>query len=139
MADEKHDKPDHDTGIDGSIFGQRIRLWGRDAIYILVLLASAAGILSMLFYYVENSLKYTRDQAALQAAEHKSVIEAVHQQDDLRSAEHDKIRRAIEKLSETMEEQNYIILLPNDKREKLRLDMPKSLREKIIRQQERER
>lgn len=99
--------------VDGMVFGQKFNLKGRESIYLLItmILLIAVG------YMLWDSTKSMRQDMAIQTT--------------TLSQQHEALNKAVVDLNSSMLEQTYIMTLTQDERDKLKLAMPKSLRDRI--------
>lgn len=93
----------HSDSVEGSFAGQTFRLQGRESIYLMITLLALVAVGFMLWQSLDRS-----------------------------AVEHRDLGQAMGTLNETMQEQNYIITLPDEDRKALKLSMPRSLREKTL-------
>lgn len=90
--------------LEGSFGGLTARINGRETIY----LAITFSCLLVTGYMLWSSIQDARE-------------------------DHHVLQSQIGSINDTLQEQNYIITLPSEERERLRLTMPRSLRDKLER------
>lgn len=106
MAEENNQE------VDGTIAGQHIRVKGYRFTDLLILLAFS-GMFGMA-WMVYQDMKAAQAQLATKT-----------------SADHEHIVRSVADLRDAMSEQTYVLTLNQGDRERLRIEMPRSLREKL--------
>lgn len=90
--------------LEGSFGGLTARINGRETIYLFITVVCLIVVGYMLW----------------------DSIEEAHQ-------DHQAIQSTIGSMNDSLQEQNYIITLTSEEREKLKLSMPRSLRDKLER------
>ena len=109
--------PESDT-VEGSFFGQKIKFAGRETVYLAILTLALSGAGYLLVQMMTGVGKQLDVQGRNITEEHRLG--------------NDVLRETVEALNE----QNYIITLSDAERRKLKLSMPRTLREKVKRRED---
>ena len=109
--------PESDT-VEGSFFGQKIKFAGRETVYLAILALALSGAGYLLVQMMSGVGHQLEQQSRNISEEHKVGT--------------DVLRETVEALNE----QNYIITLSDAERKKLKLSMPRTLREKVKRRED---
>jgi hypothetical protein len=113
-----------EDSLEGTIAGQTFRLSGRESIYLVITAACLVVVGYMLWASSREMLDQTEKQTRVLTLQHADATAKW-------TAEHEALRQSMDGMTEAIQEQNYIITLPNEKRERLNLAMPPSLRRKV--------
>ena len=104
--------------VEGSFFGQKIKFAGRETVYLAILTLALSGAGYLLVQMMTGVGKQLDVQGRNITEEHRLG--------------NDVLRETVEALNE----QNYIITLSDAERKKLKLSMPRTLREKVKRRED---
>ena len=123
-----------DDALEGSFAGQRIRITGRETIYLLIVIGALGGAAYLLVSLVDGVMSSVESQNKTLAAVSQSISLANQRFDTQHqtfSQEHHEGNEVQRKIVEAITEQNYIITRTEEQRRKLNLEMPESLRKKM--------
>ena len=99
--------------VEGSLFGQKIKFAGRETVYLAMLTLALSGAGYLLVQMMSGVWTQLDKQSLTISAEHRLGTDAIHE------------------MVEALHEQNYIITLSDAERKKLKLSMPRTLRDKV--------
>lgn len=127
--------------VSGSFPFGTLAINGRETLYILV----AAGSIGMLIWVTvawvaQNAVKLEQQTTEL-TRQHMELSttgkDSARVISDAMAAQHGEIASVVQGLKDTMDEGNYLATLPPSERMKLNLQMPPSLRDKLLPSHER--
>lgn len=118
--------------VRGRVLGYEIEFSGRESIYLLMTLATL-GLCVFLLYQHTDSTRLTLAEQTRELSRQHSELRNDHSeyQQLLMSTQRDLLR-ASEAIMSAIREQNYILALSPEDRERLKMEMPESLRTRLL-------
>lgn len=122
--------------VSGSFPFGSLAIRGRESLYILVASGSIAVLVWVLVTWVAQNNHKLIEQTDELSRQHQEIGNDVRDSTRVISqgmaAQHAEISAAVQGLTNAMDEANYLATLPPQKRQKLNLEMPQSLKNKLI-------
>ena len=119
--------------FEGSFFGNRFKVSGKETIYIAIIVLALASSGYMLLNLINGVTKALTEQGVILSTTSQSISISgarIDEQHKVFSDEHHVGTEVQKQIVEALREQNYIITRTEAQRKKLNLEMPDSLRKK---------